>query len=649
VRPLNLSWRKDLSLCKVFVRPHKEEHEFSADFSADLDGVNRGGNMSVSAGPLGRNLEGTGTLSAKGGVSAMYSYSRSKGLFGGASIEGSIIVERSDANSKAYNQNVTAKQLLSGAVDMPGWAFELGDTIKRRSGKDNRIPGWIEDGEDVDRGRGDREYDSDEDGEEREVRKSDGLTPREYGERGYSFGSQYAQGGSHLSKGDSYSGSTSKERSSSPSTTGRERSGSTGGKFSGMLGSIGRSRSGSGASAIGMSKKDSNNGGMSSGDRGERNASSRQGGPISGEDYNFGTKFESTYESEQAQKYTSSTSSPLRSPPLTKKDFSLIDAEDPFSEGNSLPIMSTDPPPAATKRPGMFSRNSSSKLTKSRSGSGNGNALRERVGQMNWDTFGGTQNRDQDEDPSRASFDSLDDERTTNDDHYTRKRASTLQGTSNSSDVLSFYQRPPLSSSKSGSGRTRSFTSPFGGGGGSSSPSLFSKKKKPEQTAYNDPMREMRERNGGGGGGGSELYPIRSNDSFGQLNSDSEFNDPDYTERKDGGGGRQRGDSNPQASWRDTTAEDREASARPSQSRSNSARGDAFDFKQVGRDFDESTTNGGNRSRSGTVTSSGGGGGRSRSGTVTGATSTKGGIGTATAKYDFRGVEVRLLNVLSSI
>ena len=61
-----------------------------------------GGNLSVAAGPLGRNVEGTGSLSAKGKVAAMYSYSRTKGLFGGASIEGSVLVERSDANAKAY-------------------------------------------------------------------------------------------------------------------------------------------------------------------------------------------------------------------------------------------------------------------------------------------------------------------------------------------------------------------------------------------------------------------------------------------------------------------------------------------------------------------------------------------------------------------
>lgn len=60
--------------------------------------------MSIAAGPLGRNVEGTGSLSSKGKVSAMYSYSRTKGLFGGASLEGSLIVERSDANAKAYRE-----------------------------------------------------------------------------------------------------------------------------------------------------------------------------------------------------------------------------------------------------------------------------------------------------------------------------------------------------------------------------------------------------------------------------------------------------------------------------------------------------------------------------------------------------------------
>jgi lipid-binding SYLF domain-containing protein len=47
--------------------------------------VTSGGNLSIAAGPLGRNVEGSGTLSSKGKLAAMYSYSRTKGLFGGQS------------------------------------------------------------------------------------------------------------------------------------------------------------------------------------------------------------------------------------------------------------------------------------------------------------------------------------------------------------------------------------------------------------------------------------------------------------------------------------------------------------------------------------------------------------------------------------
>ncbi|KAK4049778.1 hypothetical protein OIO90_005359 [Microbotryomycetes sp. JL221] len=101
-----------------------------------------GGNMSVAAGPLGRNVEGTGSVSTKGKVSAMYSYSRTKGLFGGASIEGSVIVERSDANAKAYGYDVTAKQLLSGQVEVPPFAEVLIDTIARRTGTGGD---WLQD------------------------------------------------------------------------------------------------------------------------------------------------------------------------------------------------------------------------------------------------------------------------------------------------------------------------------------------------------------------------------------------------------------------------------------------------------------------------------------------------------------------------
>ncbi|KIK99926.1 hypothetical protein PAXRUDRAFT_30177 [Paxillus rubicundulus Ve08.2h10] len=106
--------------------------------------VTLGGNMSVAVGPLGRNGEAIGSLNSSGRVAAMYSYSKTRGLFGGVSIEGSVIVERKDANALAYNQDVTSKMLLSGAVPCPDWALPLVKTLESCTG----IPGnrkWIDD------------------------------------------------------------------------------------------------------------------------------------------------------------------------------------------------------------------------------------------------------------------------------------------------------------------------------------------------------------------------------------------------------------------------------------------------------------------------------------------------------------------------
>jgi hypothetical protein len=75
----------------------------------------------------------------------MYSYSKTKGLFGGISLEGSVIVERQDANATAYQADVSAKQLLSGAVAAPEWASPLIKTLEACTG----MPGgrkWINDG-----------------------------------------------------------------------------------------------------------------------------------------------------------------------------------------------------------------------------------------------------------------------------------------------------------------------------------------------------------------------------------------------------------------------------------------------------------------------------------------------------------------------
>lgn len=90
--------------------------------------------MSLAVGPVGRNGGADVALNSKGKVAAMYSYSKTKGLFGGISVEGSIIVERQDANAIAYETDVTSKQLLSGVVPTPIWAEGLVRALERCTG-----------------------------------------------------------------------------------------------------------------------------------------------------------------------------------------------------------------------------------------------------------------------------------------------------------------------------------------------------------------------------------------------------------------------------------------------------------------------------------------------------------------------------------
>lgn len=78
----------------------------------------------VAAGPIGRNAEASGSASLKH-IAAIYSYSKTRGLFAGVSLEGSVVVARNDANQKLYGQKVTPKELLSGVIPPPPEADAL--------------------------------------------------------------------------------------------------------------------------------------------------------------------------------------------------------------------------------------------------------------------------------------------------------------------------------------------------------------------------------------------------------------------------------------------------------------------------------------------------------------------------------------------
>lgn len=76
--------------------------------------VNLGGDASVAAGPVGRTGEAGVTPQA-----AIYTYSKSKGLFAGVSLEGAVIATRQEANARYYNRPVSTSDILHGRVAPP--------------------------------------------------------------------------------------------------------------------------------------------------------------------------------------------------------------------------------------------------------------------------------------------------------------------------------------------------------------------------------------------------------------------------------------------------------------------------------------------------------------------------------------------------
>ncbi len=71
--------------------------------------ITLGGDASVSAGPVGRTAEASTDVSFR---TEIYSYSRSRGLFAGISLEGASLRVDEDANEAAYREAIDAEDLL---------------------------------------------------------------------------------------------------------------------------------------------------------------------------------------------------------------------------------------------------------------------------------------------------------------------------------------------------------------------------------------------------------------------------------------------------------------------------------------------------------------------------------------------------------
>ena len=97
--------------------------------------INLGGDISLAVGPVGRSIEGSigatvdETLTTS--VAGIYTYSFTKGLYAGVSLDGKVIATRHDVNEKFYGGETDPFEILSGEIERPRAAQPLYDALKR--------------------------------------------------------------------------------------------------------------------------------------------------------------------------------------------------------------------------------------------------------------------------------------------------------------------------------------------------------------------------------------------------------------------------------------------------------------------------------------------------------------------------------------
>jgi lipid-binding SYLF domain-containing protein len=104
-----------------------------------------GGALALAAGPIG------GTANTRE-QKPVWTYTKSRGLYGGLTVDGTFIKENSAANAAFYGSNITAAQILKGEVraqegadKWPAGSKRLNQVIKAAEGKkaDEKILGEI--------------------------------------------------------------------------------------------------------------------------------------------------------------------------------------------------------------------------------------------------------------------------------------------------------------------------------------------------------------------------------------------------------------------------------------------------------------------------------------------------------------------------
>lgn len=96
--------------------------------------VKLGANASAAAGPKGRDAEAATDATMRAEV---LTYSRSRGLFAGISLEGSTLRPDNDANARIYGKKMNAKDIaLKTGVAVPGAARDLIAELEKHAPRD---------------------------------------------------------------------------------------------------------------------------------------------------------------------------------------------------------------------------------------------------------------------------------------------------------------------------------------------------------------------------------------------------------------------------------------------------------------------------------------------------------------------------------
>jgi len=105
--------------------------------------VSLGGELSVAAGPLGigGNVESEVLKNRK----PVWTYMKSRGLYGGLQFDGTIIIERNDENARFYRERLPVGEILAGHVKrVPTETRMLMEVVKQAEGRTDVDEGYIQ-------------------------------------------------------------------------------------------------------------------------------------------------------------------------------------------------------------------------------------------------------------------------------------------------------------------------------------------------------------------------------------------------------------------------------------------------------------------------------------------------------------------------